>query len=170
MARWKLACSHYLNVPDNEWEYQEQSRTKGKPIRRRFPVPRLLDINDPGDWTNTWGPNDAAEGEIIVCHEDKGNPTDITFFGDPTPDMVPVDDEARAISATFEERWKYKPESAEVSFSQTLVDEFEEAMSNVQAKPVEIPGLQELATAVAIMAQQNGEILKTIAESAVRRI
>jgi len=158
MARWKLATAHYLNCPGTEWEYNEQSRSTGKPQRRRFQVPRLLDPREPGDWTNSWGPKDNSDGEVIVCYEGKGEPRDIVFEGDPTPDMIPVDDEARELSASFEDRWRYKPETAEVPFAQTLVDELQETMK--EARPVEIPGLADLASAVAQMAQTNQEMLK----------
>ncbi len=157
MARWKLACPHYLNTPGIEWEYNETKN--GKVVRKRFAVPRFLNTADPGDWTNRWGSKDDEDGEIIVCHEDKGERGDIIFTGDPTPDMIPADDEARAISKTFETRWAYKPESAEVNFSQSLVDRFEEAIGEVMAKPAEVPGMSDLVGALnqltALMAAQQ---------------
>ena len=62
--------------------------------------------------------------------------------------MIPIDDEAREISASYESHWRYKPETSEGSFSQSLVDQFEEAMSNLETKPVEVPGLTELVAAI----------------------
>jgi len=162
MARWKLACAHYLNVgSDSEWEYVESSGgKKGKQNRKRFIVPRFVDPRDPSDWTRSWGRDADADGEVVVCYEGKGDSTDIVFQGDPTPDMIPVDDEARAISTSFEERWRYKPEGAELGYSQSLIDEFQKEMAESTARPVEIPGLQDLAAAVAQMAQQNAELIK----------
>jgi len=151
MARWKLACPHYLSIPNTEWEYNETRN--GKVNRKRFIVPRLLNTADPGDWTNRWGSKDDEDGEIIVCHEGKGERSDIAFVGDPTPDMIPVDDEARAISAAFEDRWKYKPETAEIDFSQSLVDKFEEAMATAQTKQAEVPGMSELVGALTSLTQ-----------------
>jgi len=148
MARWKLMCSHYLNVPGEEWEYQETDRNTGRPIRRKFPVPRLLDIGDPSCWTNSWGNKDNADGEVIVCHEGKGESRDIVFYGDPTPDMVPVDDEAKEISASFEARWKVKPEGMAGDFSQSLVDRFQIEMAEIKSKPAEVPGLADLVGAI----------------------
>ena len=157
MARWKLACPHYLNVQGVEWEYNETKN--GKVNRKRFNVPRFLNTADPGDWTTKWGSKDDEEGEIIVCLEGKGERSDIAYIGDPTPDMIPVDDEARAISKTFEGRWAYKPETAEVDFSQSLVDKFEEAMAASQSKQAEIPGMSDLVGALtsltALMAAQQ---------------
>ena len=151
MARWKLACPHYLNVPGTEWEYNETRN--GKVNRKRFAVGRYLNTADPGDWTVKWGSKDDEDGEIIVCHQGKGDPSDIVFIGDPTPDMIPVDDEARAISKSFESRWAYKPESAEVDFSQSLVDKFEEAMAVSRSEQAEIPGMSDLIGALTSLTQ-----------------
>ena len=155
--------AHYLNSPGSEWEYNENSRTTGKPVRRRFPVPRYLDPRDPADWTNKWGNRDDPEGEIVVCYEDRGNPGDIIYTGDPTPDMSPIDDEAKTISASFEERWRYKPQTSETSFSQALVDQFQSEMADITARPVQIEGLSELATAVAAMAKSNADLIESFA-------
>lgn len=163
MARWKLACAHYLNTNDTEWEYNETNRSTGRPQRRKFAVPRYLDPRDPADWTTSWGSKDNADGETIVCWAGKGGDKDIAFEGDPTPDMIPVDDEAKEISASFAERWRYKPESSEISYSQALVDEFQTELADKMSKPVEIPGLTELVAAIGTMATQNQEILKTVA-------
>ena len=151
MARWKLACPHYINTLGIEWEYNETKN--GKVKRKRFTVPRYLNTSDPSDWTVRWGSKDEEEGEIIVCHEGKGEKEDIVFLGDPTPDMIPADDEARAISKTFESRWAFKPETAEMDFSQSLVDKFESAMSEVQAKTAEVPGMADLVANLAALTQ-----------------
>lgn len=170
MARWKLACPHYLNTNDTEWEYSEANRSTGRPVRKKFAVPRYLNPNDPADWTSSWGSKDNADGEVIVCWVGKGTDKDIAFEGDPTPDMIPVDDEARDISATFAERWRYKPESSEISYSQALVDEFQGELADKMAKPVEIPGLQDLVSVISVMTQQNAELIKSVAAPGRRQI
>jgi hypothetical protein len=86
--------------------------------------------------------------EVIVCHEGKGEDSDIVFIGDPTPDMLPVDDEAREITATFEVRWKAKPESMAGDYSQSLIDKFNVEAEAIRAKPVEVPGLADLVGAI----------------------
>lgn len=162
MARWKLMVSHYLNVEGEEWEYNETDRKTGKMKRTRFPVPRYLDINDPSCWTSKWGVKGDEEGEIIVCQPGKGEPGDIEFHGDPTPDMLPLDDEAKAISASFEVRWSYKPDGSDVTHSQSLVDRFQVEMAEAQAKPIEVPGLAELTAAIGRMADQNQKIVESM--------
>lgn len=160
MARWKLMTPHYLNVPGEEWEYTENDRTTGRPKRLKFQVPRLLDTRDPSNWTNRWGNKDNEDGEIIVCWQGKGEASDIVFIGDPTPDMVPVDDEAREISAKFETRWKAKPEAMAGDYSQSLVDKFQIEMAEQRAKPPEVPGLAELTAAIGSLVQTNQKLLE----------
>lgn len=99
MARWRLMQPHYLNVPDTEWEYKEVNRTSGKPQRKVYQVPRMLHPDDSGDYTH---PELQA---IIVCYEGKGEARDLTFFGEPTPDMEPLDAEAQAISDSCRGKW-----------------------------------------------------------------
>lgn len=160
MARWKLMASHYLNVPGEEWEYTENDRISGRPKRHRFPVPRLLDVKDPTCWTNKYGNTDNEEGEITVCHAGKGEPTDITFIGDPTPHMLPMDDEAREISARFEKRWATPVENAAIDHSQSLIDKFQAQMAEVQSRPAEVPGLSELTAAINSLVQVNQKVLE----------
>lgn len=163
--RWKLMTSHYLMTEGWTWEYSETDRKTGRPKRKSFEVPRYIDILDPGDWTNRWGSKDNEDGECVVCHKGKGLDTDIVFFGDPTPDMVPQDDEARELSASFEEHWRYKPESAEVSHSQSMIDNLQLQMAEVQAKPqqVEIAGLADLVAVMVESQKQQAEMMKTLA-------
>jgi len=161
MARWKLMVSHYLNVPGEEWEYTENDRKTGRPRRTKFKVPRLLDINDPTCWTNKWGTRDNEEGEIIVCHEGKGDSSDVVFFGSPTPDMVPVDEEAKAISASFAHLWQVPVENTAGDYSQSLIDKFQVEMGEIQSRPVEVPGLSDLTSAIGEMAKQNQKLLET---------
>lgn len=149
MARWKLGSSHYLNtVQSEQWEYIEEGRIKG-PLRKRFNVPRFLNILDPKCYTRVWGPTNDLEGEIIVCLPGRGDPSDIEFLGDPTPEMFPIDDEAKAISAKLEPHWKYKPDS-EILFSQSLVESMQDQAAAKQAAPqqVEVAGLADLVAAI----------------------
>jgi hypothetical protein len=102
MARWKLNAPHYLNVAGTTWEYKEVDRSTGKQIRKTFDVPTLLEPENPGDWNYVTGKD---QGEIIVSDGKNAEPKDIIFAGKPTPDMVPLDDEARAITAAMGSKW-----------------------------------------------------------------
>lgn len=103
MARWRLTNKHYLNVPGTEWMHEEVNRDTGRKARKIFPVPEYLDPDDPGCYN--------YPGEIIVCHEGKGEPRDKIFVGPPTPDMEPLDNEAKAISQEMSKRWQHPIDS-----------------------------------------------------------
>lgn len=164
MARWKIMTPHYLNVDGTEWQYTETDRSTGRLIRKNFPVPRYVDPNDPGDWTSKWGSHGNEDGEVIVCHAGKGEAKDIVFVGDPTPDMVPMDDEAREISASFEYRWAYKPDTGDVGqYSQSLIDKFQREIAEAESKPATIAGMNELIAAMTAMTQQQSQLLTALA-------
>ena len=165
MARWKILVAHYLMTADPaEWEYAETNRTTGRPMRKKFTIPRYVDPRDPADWTNRWGNNkDNEEGECIVCLPGKGQEKDIEFLGDPTPDMIPLDEEAKSLSASFEARWRYKPATSEGNYSQALVDNFQAEMSKFEAvatKPVQVEGITELVAAMHEQSKLTSELLK----------
>lgn len=171
MARWKLATPHYLNVAGEEWEYIENDRKTGRPQRRKFPVPRMLDPADPTSWTSRWGTTDNEDGEIIVCHEGKGASSDITFFGDPTPDMVPMDDEAKALSKTFADKWNCKPETMSADgFSQSLVNKLQAQMDMVATPPAApaYEGMGELLAAMTAMVKSNVQVAEAMASNTRR--
>lgn len=173
MARWKLMAPHYLNLTDKtEWEYMEVSN--GKHRRHRFVVPRVLDPRDPGDWNSRWGQDSTnamvgnADGEIVVCLPGKGAPNDFEFLGEPTPDMMPLDDEAQAISASYSEKWNYRPDNADSSFSQSLVDGFREAMEDRTPQTVQIEGFNDLMAMLARSQQATAEALTHLASPSRR--
>src|SRR5581483_11681993 len=124
MPRWRLITKHYLNCTINgertEWEYEETNRDSGKRNRKRFQVPCFLDPDNPGDQTP---PN---SGVIYVAHEGSERPHDIVFFGDPTPDMEPMDDEAEAISKSLEAKWVHPIDSlpATGEYTEALLTKF----------------------------------------------
>jgi len=92
MARWRLTNKHYLNVPGTEWEYEEVTNA-GKRHKARLPVPLYIDPDD--------REFQDRNGDVIVAHEGSAQRGDITFIGLPTQDMDPIDDEAKAISASI---------------------------------------------------------------------
>jgi hypothetical protein len=107
MARWQLRHNHYLPVEGVFYEHTETANSTGETVRMRFPVPRYLDIADPKCWTEfVHGPDGKpVDGKVIVCNGTGAKGRDIIYRGEPTPDMDPLDDEARAISESFREKW-----------------------------------------------------------------
>lgn len=92
MARFRLREKHYLAVVGSEWEYKE-TLSNGKQKRIVMPVPMFLDPNDPSDCN--------YPGEILVStKEDPLYPKDYIFTGPCTPDMEPLDAEAKELSST----------------------------------------------------------------------
>lgn len=176
--RWKLAQPHYLNSPGTEWEYQEQVQgPKGKMLRHRYPVPLYLDPRDPAD--HNFPGNANQDGMIIVTNVDPakdGNPMDIQFLGDPTPDMVPLNDEAQKISDSFASKWQHPidglPANGQMlgNFSQSLLAGLEKqlaaALQQQQAAPAQpvsvknVPNdrLEQLEKAVAALQARNAEL------------
>lgn len=103
MARWRLKDKHYLSCPGTEWEQKEVDLNTGKQARKVYTVPRHLDPDSPDDQN--------YRGEIIVCHDGKGQDRDIVFIGDPTADMEPLDEEAEKISTAVARRRVHPIES-----------------------------------------------------------
>ncbi len=129
MARYRLNTGHYINAlqwdqSPTEWEYTEQSLVNNRMVRRRFKVPMLL---DPRDATCCNYP-----GEIIVSSKaDDRFPADIIFEGEPTPDMTPLDDEARARVEELSSKWVHPIEALPGNFTQSLLTTLENQLTAV---------------------------------------
>jgi hypothetical protein len=67
-------------------------------FRKALLVPMLI---DPGDR----GCINKHEGICIVAYKGSEHPGDIVFFGPPTVDMEPIDDEATAITMEWRKEW-----------------------------------------------------------------
>lgn len=180
--RWRLTSPHYLNVSGVEWNYNEVDRKTGKQVTRRFPVPSLLDPNNPQDWNIVSVRNQAGgpeEGQIIVGWEGKCLETDIIFkssdwkgHGAPTPDMVPLDDEAKAESAKYLKQWNMPtdgspiPDNSSELILNRLQAEFK-TVSEAQNKPQQIEGLTEMLAAMTAIMKQNQELIALMAKPQV---
>lgn len=164
MARWRLVAPHYLNVEGTKWEYSEVDRTTGKQKRTQFPVPTMLDPDQPTDWSHVYG-KDA--GEIIVARGKSDDPKDIIFIGDPTPDMVPLDDEAKAISAAMAPKWKHPIESLSGTYADAMLKDLGQQIEEVRAASggAKVEGMTELLTAMTAMMKQNQELLAVLVAS-----
>lgn len=131
-ARWKLMQKHYIKVPGTTWEYRETGNT-GRQVRKVLEVPMYLDPDDPADH------NYKADGWIIVANAESDEyQRDIVFIGDPTPDMVPINAEAIAISAKFQAKWGAPAaDIGEEGFTGALLNSLTETLQafNASQKP-----------------------------------
>lgn len=126
MARWRLTSKHYLPVVGNQWLYQEVNAETGKPARKMYDVPMFL---DPDDKTQV-----NRDGDIIVSDGNGSLSGDYVFTGEPTPDMVPLDEAAEAISAMFQHKWNNSIDALPSDFSQSILDTFQRQLAEAYAK------------------------------------
>lgn len=148
MARWQLVEAHYLNgyPPDLseegvEWEYKETDRTSGRERRKRFKVPFYCDA------------------QSIVCWGGRGQPSDTVFEGNPTHSMIPLDAEAKEISAKME-----KPLSIDDflpgQFSASMLTSLEKQLADLMNKmPTMLVG-QPQTVASSGVSKEEFEVVK----------
>lgn len=189
MARWLLTAPHYLKCSgDNAgvYEHKETDRFTGKQITKKFPVGVHLNTKDDGDFNYTEKSPDPHTQEvgIIVARPGKGLPRDILFECDVTPDMRPLDDEARKISEETGARlgWKvgqsdFFREGNEHSYADRMLDDLQgqvaEALSRGGNTEANSAVLSELKDAVSMLAQimaQNATLMAKLAEPTARRV
>ncbi len=170
MARWKLTEPHYLSVPSERWEHTTTDSRTGKPVRKMYKVPKHLDPRLEDDW-NYRPENNNMDGEIIVCWEGKGLSRDIIFEGNPTPGMLPIDDEAKEVSGKFS--WTptqgIDEDSQRQSFYSRLGDTLIEQMSELKVARELSPvnsGMEKFMETMLVMMQQNQQILAALAGKA----
>lgn len=103
MARWRVTAKHYINAKqfgeDTTWVREETNRDTGRAFRRTFSVPLYIDPDDPICINKN-------VGFCVVAKEGTELLGDIVFDGPPTPDMEPLDDEAREITSKESAKWK----------------------------------------------------------------
>jgi len=118
--RWSLRNAHYLNVEQLrdgtkiEWEHKEINTANGRMARKLFPVPMLLDPNEPSDQN--------YPGEVIVTHRVEGAHNlrdDYVFSGEPTPEMEPLNEAAQAISDSLQDKWTHPIDTLPVNGGMT---------------------------------------------------
>lgn len=171
MARWRLAAAHYLMTGDTKWEYSEVDRTTGRPKRVQFDVPRMLNPEDPSDWNYVYSKDGFGKpdtGEIIVA-QGEHEPRDIVFLGDPTPDMVPLDDAAQAITDKHKSRWKHPIESLSGTYADEMMKDLSVQMEQARAQTatVQVDGMTEILTAMTAMMKQNQEMMAALVAKSV---
>lgn len=164
MARWRLTEPHYLKVDGIKWEYTEVERVTGRPKRKQFSVPLYLNPNYEDD-IKAYGQGDDG---IIVSDGHNPGPKDVIFIGSPTPSMLPLDEEAKAISAKFVKSWSPPTERDELTYAQKRELEFADQISELQRAAQAAPrveGLSEFMSTMTAMMKQQTEILAQLAKS-----
>lgn len=163
--RWRLTAPHYLNVLSDpaEWEYKETNRDTGRQARKVFRVPTLLDPDDPTV-------QNRLTGEVVVCYEGKGSAGDYTIACEPTPDMEPLDDEAKALSDSLRPKWSHPIESLPANgsgedFAKLLIKSFERQMQQL-TNSKELPAV----SANAISAEAFAELQKQVQQLAAQNV
>lgn len=165
MARWRLNSPHYLNVKELdgepvEFRYTEQSLQTMRNRSRAFPVPLYLDPKDP-TLIN-------SEDGIVVSDGNHPGPKDYIFLGDPTPEMMPIDDEAEKITEKHRSKWINPVETFGLGqdYSQSLLSALErqiEAINRVApgAQPIQVDQdkLNKVLERLAALEAQNAELL-----------
>lgn len=175
MARWRLTDRHYLQVPGTEWEYKESDRETGRQARKVYEIPLYLDPKDPADW------NYRSDESIIVANKlDPAFRRDILFVGPPTPDMEPLDDEAREISQGYIDSgaWKHPIDNINMTYSQSVLSDFErqlaQTLANLNQKiatpqsvslgGVSTEAFEKLQQQVAALMERNAQLEEAVVE------
>ena len=131
MARWRLTEAHYLFTdPDTIWERLETDSTTGRQVRKQYVVPAYFHHEIESDWT------DKVEKAVIVCDGHNPGKGDIIFKGEPTPGMMALDDEAKAISAKYKDKWNIPDHIkwGDGQYSSALADHFAEQIDKVNMR------------------------------------
>ena len=166
MARWKLKTPHYLMVPGTRWEYTENNRTNGRPERKLFDVPRYLHPEDLTDWNWKY---DRDSGDIIVCYEGKGDPSgkDIVFKGKPTPDMEPLDDEAKAITERDVRPMLMNANQEAGGYASNVLEELSLKLAQAMTNGPDSGSMDKLVETMNEMMKQNAQLISTLAALAI---
>jgi len=170
MPRFRLRCGHYLNIIDNysneqvEWIYEETDRTTGRTNRKKYHVPMLLDAET-----------------IVTTKRNTAFPNDTVFFGDPTPDMEPLDEEAEALIESLKSKWIHPIDTLPVNggmneqekaFMATMMESFAKQVgAALPAQPVAATGVSlEEFNAVKAQLEEMKELLQAPTAAAGRRL
>lgn len=167
MARWRVTAKHYLLAKqfgeDTTWVREETNRDTGRAFRRTFAVPLYIDPEDPLCINRNLG-------FCVVATEGSEMPGDITLLSPCTPDMEPLDDDAKRITAEESKKWKDPINSLPISigddFGNQLLAMLTAQFNNVSNAPsVSLKGAStnELDELKKILAAQQEQIAKLIA-------
>lgn len=167
MARWRVTAKHYLLArqfgEDTTWVREETNRDTGRAFRRTFAVPLYIDPEDPICINRN-------TGFCVVATEGSEMPGDITLLSPCTPDMEPLDDDARRITAEESKKWKDPINSLPISigddFGNQLLAMLTSQFNNVANAPgVSLKGASnsEIEELKAMLVAQQEQIAKLLA-------
>jgi hypothetical protein len=157
MARWRLKAPHYLKVPGTEWEYKETDQGSGRQGRKIYIVPMYLHPESVADQN--------YPGEIIVSNGQGAQGKDIIFEGPPTPDMEPLDEEAKAISGRESHKWVHPIETLAATYGENRALEWEKDMHKPTVPSVDPKSFAELRALVEKLGEQNAKLQKQLNET-----
>ena len=177
MARWRLTAPHYLQTEGNQYEHKEIDAETGVQARVMMEVPILLDPNVPA---NSHRPPNQGR-DYIVCHKGKGERRDIVLIGDPTPDMEPLDDEAKGISEALAPGWKHPIDSiGNEDYGNVVMSRLENQMSQLLSKigasavaqpaGVSVDDFRAWQEQVAALMAKNAQLEEQLAAAPKRRL
>lgn len=166
MARWRVTAKHYINAKqfgeDTTWVREETNRDTGRAFRRTFVVPLYIDPEDPICINKN-------TGYCVVATDGAEMPGDIIILGPPTPDMEPLDDDARAITKAESVKWKDPINSLPISigddFGNQLLAMLTSQFNSVAAQPntsLKGAGPSEIDELKKMLVAQQEQIAKLI--------
>lgn len=150
MARWKLQLPHYLKVPGTRWELKQINQGDGEEERVLFDVPRYLHPDNPRDCR-------SPEGCVVAYSNQRRG--DWVFFGDPTPDMEPLDEEAEKITERLRPKWSHAIDDlpAQGGYGDALAEKFERAITEAMSR-VAAPKDQTIEMLLAKVAELSSKV------------
>jgi hypothetical protein len=172
MARWRVNAKHYVMAEQygepTEWVREEVNRDTGRAFRKTYKVPLFVDPEDPLCCNR--------EGMCVLATAKTAKPGDIVFLPPaiPTPDMEPLDDEARTITKEWEPKWINPidglPSTGE-EFGMQILRALEAKINEIgrPQAPVTLSGapssdIEELKKLVAAQQAQINQLLQAKAE------
>lgn len=162
MARWRVTAKHYINARQfgepTQWVREETNRDTGRAFRRTFDVPLYIDPEDPICINKNLG-------ICVVASEGSEMPGDIILLGPPTPDMEPMDDDARKVTAAESAKWKDPINALPIhigeDFGAQLLNMLTAQMNTVAKVPntsLAGAGPSDIAELKALLAEQQKQI------------
>jgi hypothetical protein len=156
MARWKVTAKHYVHAEQygqpTEWERQETNQDTGRMFRKSYRVPLYIDPDD-RFCINKF------EGFCVVARKGTEKPGDIVFFGPPTPDMEPMDEEAQAETDAEKHKWVNPIDSLAPEIGQEFGKQLLEALN----RQVDAAGRQQSISLKGASSSDIDELKKMVA-------